>query len=304
GELFRYFPETLHRTFRHAVETHRLRREVIATVLANAMINRGGPAFVTELTSASSASAGEIALAYAATRDIYGLTELNTSIDGLDGAVGGQVQLTLYAAVEALLRQETLWFLRNADVTKGAAALVARHAGAVATLKTLFATTLPAPLATAVGNAAQALVTQNVPAAIAQRVAELGVLSFASDIALVSERSNASVAEAAEAFFGVLAQFSLWPVIEQGRTLVLSDRFERMALDRALANLMRAQRDLAADALAAGSGSIADRVAAWKAQTPGVDRSAQSVAELTQGTLTVSRLSVAAGLLADLAQAS
>ncbi|MDB5586805.1 MAG: NAD-glutamate dehydrogenase [Devosia sp.] len=304
GELFRYFPETLHTTYPHAVETHRLRREVIATVLANAMINRGGPAYVTELTSATSASAGEIALAYAATRDIYGLTEINTAIDGLDGAVGGEVQLSLYAAVEALLRQETLWFLRNADVTKGLTALVSRHADAVASLKTLLATTLPAPLATAVGNTAQALVVQKVPAATAQRIAELGVLSFASDIALVSERSNVPVADAAEAFFAVLAQFSLWPVIEQGRTLVLSDRFERMALDRALANLLRAQRDLTADVLAAGGGSIAERITAWKAGTPGVERSALSVGELTQGTLTVSRLSVAAGLLADLAQAS
>ncbi len=67
---------------------------------------------------------------------------------------------------------------------------------------------------------------------------------------------------------------------------------------------MRAQRDLTADVLAAGSGPIAERIAAWKAQTPGVERSAQSVGELTQGTLTVSRLSVAAGLLADIAQAS
>jgi len=304
GELFRYFPETLHKTYPHAIETHRLRREVIATVLANAMINRGGPAFVTELTSASSASSGQIALAYAATRDIYGLTEINASIDSLDGAVGGEVQLSLYAAVEALLRQETLWFLRNADVTKGLAALVARHADAVASLKALLTTALPAPLATAVGNKAQALIAHQVPAAIAQRIAELGVLSFASDIALVSERSNVLVADAAAAFFAVLAQFSLWPVIEQGRSLVLSDRFERMALDRALANLLRAQRDLTSDVLAAGGGSITERIAAWKAGTPGVERSAQSVSELTQGTLTVSRLSVAAGLLADLAQAS
>ena len=305
GELFRYFPETLHTTYPHAVETHRLRREVIATVLANAMINRGGPAFVTELTAASSASPGEIALAYAITRDVYGLTELNTLIDGLDGTIGGEVQLSLYAGVEALLRQETLWFLRNADVTKGLSGIVARHAEAVATLKTLFASTLPPPLARAVGNTAQALATQNIPAPIAQRIAELGVLSFASDIALVSERSNVSVAEAAEAFFGVLAQFSLWPVIEQGRSLVLSDRFERMALDRALANLMRAQRDLTADVLDAGGGGIADRFATWRAQdAAGIERSAQSVRELTQGMLTVSRLSVAAGLLADLAQAS
>ena len=84
GELFRYFPETLHRSYPEAAGQHRLKREVIATVLANAMINRGGPAFVSELTAATSASPGEIALAYAATRDVYGLTDLNSAIDALD----------------------------------------------------------------------------------------------------------------------------------------------------------------------------------------------------------------------------
>jgi glutamate dehydrogenase len=294
----------LHTSYPHAVETHRLRREVIATVLANAMINRGGPAFATELASTTSASAGEIALAYAATRDVYGLTALNAALDDLDGRVGGAVQLSLYAAVQALLRQETLWFLRNADVSKGLATLVARHAEFAASLRTLFATALPPALATAVGDTAKSLAEQNVPAPIAQRIAELGVLSFASDIALVSERSSVPVADAAAAFFGVMAQFSLWPVIEQARTLVLSDRFERMALDRALANLLRAQRDLTADVLAAGPGRIADRFAAWQQHAPGVERAALAVAELTQGRLTVSRLSVAAGLLADLAQAA
>ena len=82
---------------------------------------------------------------------------------------------------------------------------------------------------------------------------------------------------------------------------MLADRFERMALDRALANLLRAQRDLTADVLAAGTGSVAERLAAWKAgQQANVSRTAQAVAELTQGQLTVSRLSVAAGLLTDL----
>src|SRR5690606_31010430 len=113
SELFRYFPEPIHASYPEAVEGHRLRREIIATVLTNAMINRGGPAFISELTAATSASPGEVALAFAAVRDSYGLSALNAGIDALDGRVSGAVQLSLYAQVEALLRQETLWFLRN-----------------------------------------------------------------------------------------------------------------------------------------------------------------------------------------------
>nr|WP_295892140.1 NAD-glutamate dehydrogenase [uncultured Devosia sp.] len=296
AELYRYFPETLRGAYPDAVAGHRLKREVIATVLANAMINRGGPAFVTELTGATSASPGEVALAYAATRDVYGLAELNSAIDALDGAVRGEVQLALYAEVMDLLRQESLWFLRNADVTRGLAGLVERHAAGVAALRAMLGSTLPASLAQGVAERAAELVGKGVPEAVAQRIAELSVLSYASDIVLVSERSGVPVSDGAAAFFGVFAAFDLWPVIEQGRGIQLNDRFDRMALDRALANVMRAQRDLTADVLKTEGG-----LAGWTAR-PAIGRTAAAVAELTQGALTVSRLSVAAGLLADLAQ--
>jgi glutamate dehydrogenase len=164
-------------------------------------------------------------------------------------------------------------------------------------------TALPMSLNEHVGRQVAELTGQNVPEAVAQAIAELDVLGYASDIVLVSERAGVSIADGAAAFFGVFAAFDLGPVIEQGRTISLSDRFERMALDRALANLMRAQRDLTADVLKSGEGLIADRVASWASrQKAGIERTRQAVAELTQGELTVSRLSVAAGLLADLAQ--
>ncbi|WP_224701806.1 NAD-glutamate dehydrogenase [Devosia aquimaris] len=303
GELYRYFPETLHSSYPDAVAQHRLKREVIATVLANAMINRGGPAFVTQMTAATSASPGEVALAYAATRDVYGLTEINAAIDALDGQVPGAVQLELYAEGMALLRQECLWFLRNADVTEGLSGLVERHRAGVATLRSLIATTLPPSLAEKVADRTGRLIVKGVPDATARRIAEMDVLSYASDIVMVSERAGVSLADGAAAFFGVFSTFRLWPVIAQARDLLLSDRFDRMALDRALANLMRAQRDLTGDVLRANGLSVAERLADWQGKRQAViARTAAAVAELTQGTLTVSRLSVAAGLLADLAQ--
>ena len=48
-ELSQYFPREVQDKFPTAVEFHRLRREIIATGLANAVINRGGPACVVRL---------------------------------------------------------------------------------------------------------------------------------------------------------------------------------------------------------------------------------------------------------------
>ena len=55
-ELGRYFPKLIAQKFPDALEKHRLRREIIATQLANSMINRGGPSFVVRIADQTGAS--------------------------------------------------------------------------------------------------------------------------------------------------------------------------------------------------------------------------------------------------------
>ena len=126
SELYRYFPETLAERYPDSITNHRLRREVIATVLANAMLNRGGPSFVEDMVRTTSADAGQVATAYAAARDVYELIALNGAIDALDGKIAGAVQLDLYAVVRNLVIKETLWFLRNTS-TENLGTLVALY---------------------------------------------------------------------------------------------------------------------------------------------------------------------------------
>jgi glutamate dehydrogenase len=304
-ELYRYFPPKLVDTFLATVSGHRLRREVIATVLSNAMINRGGPAFINEITTATSADAGQVAAAYVAARDIFGLTDYNAAIDTLDTIVPGPAQNKLYAEIEALLARETLWLLRNESFEQGLAPLVERYAEGVGEIKALLPGLVPAYIAGSIETRANAFEQAGVPREIARRIAELAALSMATDIVLVAQKTGASVIEAATAFFAVLDVFGLGRIIEGGTSIVLADRFDRMALDRALANLMRAQRDLSADVLGMPPGDIAARLAAWREARPAaIERAVGAVKALTDGEITVSRLSVAAGLLADLARSA
>ena len=119
-ELGRYFPAAIADKFPDAIAQHRLRREIIATQLANSMINRGGPSFVVRIADQTGASAAQIAAAFAAVRDSYGMTALNSEIDALDAKIPGQLQLELYHAVEDLLLDRVVWFLRNAELSAGA----------------------------------------------------------------------------------------------------------------------------------------------------------------------------------------
>ncbi len=116
---------------------------------------------------------GEVALAYAAVRDVYGLTALNSAIEALDGRIGGELQLSLQAEVATLLRQEALWFLRNAKVSDGLAQLVERHRAGVATLRERMETDLPARELEALMARQAAMSAAGVPEALARQIAEL-----------------------------------------------------------------------------------------------------------------------------------
>ena len=114
-ELGRYFPRLLMERFPDAVEKHRLRREIIATHIVNSIINRGGPSLVVRMADETGAQPDAITRAFVAVRDSYQMPELNGEIDKLDAKITGKLQLDLYAAVQDLLLDRLVWFLRNAD---------------------------------------------------------------------------------------------------------------------------------------------------------------------------------------------
>ena len=167
-ELVRYFPKLIAQKFPDALEKHRLRREIIATQIANSMINRGGPSLVVRIADQTGAAAPDIAKAFAAVRDSYDMPALNDEINALDGKVKGAVQLSLYEAVQNLLLDRLVWFLRNADLTKGLAGVIEHHRAGIAALADVLDGALPSEAAAARAARANELMASGVPAGAGQ----------------------------------------------------------------------------------------------------------------------------------------
>ncbi len=118
-ELDRYFPPALAQNFPDALEQHRLRREIIATQLANSMINRGGPSLVVRIADQTGAAAARHrgGLRRGARQLRHAGAQRRDRRARRQGA--GKLQLALYAAVQNLLLDRLVWFLRNADLSQG-----------------------------------------------------------------------------------------------------------------------------------------------------------------------------------------
>ena len=96
------------------------------------MINRGGATLIVRIADQTGAAASAIAAAFAAVRNSYGMVELNGEIDALDNKVSGDVQLGLYAAVQDLLLDRLVWFLRHVDLSQGLETIVAHYRDGIA----------------------------------------------------------------------------------------------------------------------------------------------------------------------------
>jgi glutamate dehydrogenase len=299
-EIGRYFPDRMSAEFQQALETHRLRREIIATQLANSMINRGGPSLTVRIADQTGAAPDKIANAFAVVRNSFRMTALNTTIDGLDNVIPGKTQLELYAAVQDLLLDRLVWFLRHVDVAKGLGALIEHFGAGVTALEETLDKVLPPSLRGARDVEAARLVAAGVPDGLARRIADLPSLASAPDIVTVSDRTKKPIAEVAATYFAAGSFFGLDRIRNPARDIQATDYFDRLALDRALDQIADAERRITAEMVGNGAAGEA-AVAAWVGPRSGeVERIRSAVDEISRSALTISKLSVAASLVGDL----
>jgi glutamate dehydrogenase len=299
-ELLRYFPNAVPERFPDAVETHRLRREIIATRLGNSMINRGGPAFVVRVSEETSESVAKIAKAYAAVRDSYRMVEINNAIDALDAKITGDTQLALYGAVKKLLLDRVVWFVRNADLSAGLAQTVAYYRDGIDMVEQNIEALLPSERAALLQARAEEIAGKGVPQELAAKIARLPEIAAASDMVLIAGQSGQKTRAVAETYFAAEDYFRLDRVLAAGGGVKLSDHFDRLAFDLALARISASQRRIVAAALQTGKCGR-EAIEAWVAAHQGnVDRARRGVQEIAESGLTLSKLAVAANLISEL----
>ena len=299
-ELARYFPAAIVEQFPDAVERHRLRREIIATQLANCMINRGGPSLLVRIADVTGATPHRIAVAYVVVENSFRLLDLNDAIDALDNKIDGGAQLALYADLQNLLLDRMVWFLRHVDLGQSLGLIIDRYQAAVEMVAQALDCALPNEMAVAHRARIEDLRKLGVPTALAHRLVDLRALTAATDIALVAKETGKLVVDLAATYFATFAFFGIERYITASREPPLVNHSDRLALDHALDQIGDALRRLTIDISNAGSPGC-DALEHWvEARREAAQRTRLAMQEIAASGLTLSRIAVAASLLRDM----
>jgi glutamate dehydrogenase len=170
-ELGTAFPSVLEKKYPAALNNHRLWREIIATQLANDLVNHMGITFLRRLQQSTGSLPSELARGYVVARDVFKLQAHFASIESLDYQVTSEIQLEMMDNLMQLGRRATRWFVRNRRSDLTPEREVAHFAPIVETLAAQFDSLLEGQVHGQWQARFEAYMTAGVPEAIARLVA-------------------------------------------------------------------------------------------------------------------------------------
>ena len=303
--LFDYMPGPIRTKYKGVLQTHRLRREIIATVTANALVNEAGPSLHNRLREETGASVGQIVRAFIIAREVYGLPGIAAEINALDNKVTAGTQTEMHLALSDMIAAQSLRLLQGgsgrsigesiAFYGPGVEQIAATADGTITDFSKKRLSTRSAELAKA-----------GAPKALAGKVAALELLGGAFDVIDVASALGRDVSDVAANYFAAGARFGLDWLRSVSRQVKPADHWERIALGRLMADLRAQQSAIGAAALALkGAKPGVASIAKWaEANAETADRADRLIAELrASGALSVAKLAVASSQLRAVSKA-
>jgi glutamate dehydrogenase len=300
-ELFRYFPQRMAKQFSDELAKHKLRREIISTMLANSMINRGGASFVSRLMEETGHGVADIASAYAMARDSFDFVSLNGAVESLHGRIPGRTQIDMYLELQMIMRRATIWCLRNVSFAQGIETLVAHYAKGIRTLEKALPKVLSETALERMRGRHKAFIDQGVPEDIARTFSGVRYLQRAPDVVMVAGQCDQPIEAVARVLFRSGVDLRIDRLITESTLIEASDFYERLAINRTVDSIIQNHRAIVTRAIAnKGDGDAWDH---WMSSNrEAAERAGRIIEELVgERNFGLPKLTVAASQLGELA---
>jgi glutamate dehydrogenase len=247
--LVNYFPKELRCHYEVQINSHPLRTEIIATALANQIVNEVGCNFVSRLQEETGADVIDVVNAYSAARDIFSLDTVMNDIRKLDNLADAAIQYDVLNQVRRSLRRLSRWILRNHMGKKSVVELIARYKADVQLIMVNLDQLLVDSEVAEHNLVAQAWIEHGIAASTAHYVARLSSLHSAFDISTIALDSDKSVEQTAKLYFNLGDRLSLHWFLQQINNQAVENNWQALARAAYREDLDWQQRQLSSQVL-------------------------------------------------------
>jgi glutamate dehydrogenase len=270
------------------MQRHRLRREIIAANLSNAIIDIAGPTFPIRLREATGCDARGLVIAFEAAWRIFRLEQTWGAVTALDAGPAAAAQLMLYQETSLALRRQTYWLARRMDIGEAQVqTLVEAYRPAADALRAAGVGLLSPLERQAAENRAHGFMDAGAPEALALEIAALRALTATTDVADLALAAGWEVLTAGQLYHQAGAAFGFDRLRAAAGSLLAGDAYERQAVRQVIEDFLSEQaavtRSIMASAEAVPDDAAAGRkaIAAWaQPRRAAVEAAARLVADI------------------------
>ena len=262
-DLLAYFAPVLVQRYGERLQRHRLKREIIATILSNAIVNRMGFAYAHRFADDQGVSRAEVVKAYAMAHEVFDGDSYWLPIQALDNQIDAQLQLRLYSRASGLMKHATNWLVNHRWPSKPIAEAVDFFEQPIKEIAGLLPECLPGSYREEWQRAQAAMIAEGVPEDVATTLANTLALGSAPDIVELAAVAGVPVAQATAAYFLVGERLRVLWLLGAVNGLVVRGRWQALARTTLRDDIYRLHRSVVADVLAQSGGSPQARFESW-----------------------------------------
>jgi glutamate dehydrogenase len=265
-DLERYFPSPLPERYSERMREHRLRREIIATVVANQLVDRAGTTFAFRLGEETGAPASMLARGYAVAREVFGMRSFWEEVESLDNKVDASKQLEMLSEGRKLVERATRWLVRTNPRAIDIEATARRYAPGVKMLGRALPEALDGRDREAFDERASNLLDAGVPRDLATRVGAMPRLLAVFDIVEVANATGRDPEPVMSTYFTLGGQIVLTWLRDRIIELPRANRWQALSRAAMRDDLWSVHRQLTQQVLETG-GPDADAetsIAEWR----------------------------------------
>ena len=293
--LVNYFPTPLRQRFADRMGRHRLRRDIVTTVLVNEAINRGGISFVFRVVEETAASAADVLRAYVVVREVFGLRDLWDAVEALDNKVSPELQTAVYLDTRRLLDRAVRWLVTNRRSPIDVPAEIDRLRDGVAQLLPDLEHRFWGTEREAIAAHIESLVDRGLPRDLAEQATRLMYSFGLLDIVETAQATGRDVGEVASVYFVLSDRFRVDALLSKISLLPREDRWQTLARMALRYDLYAALAALTAEVLGSTPDDVppVERVQAWEqANATSIHRAHRAMGEFDESRADLSALSV------------
>ncbi|MCH9736794.1 MAG: NAD-glutamate dehydrogenase [Actinomycetia bacterium] len=304
-----YFPSTLRDQFTGEIRSHQLRREIVATMLVNDLVDTAGISFAYRVTEDVGVSAVDAVRSFVAADAIFGFGPIWRQIRDA-GAAGVSVAVTdrMTLDLRRLIDRSSRWLLNYRPQPLAVGAEINRFAEKVAALTPQMSRWLRGDDAAIVANEAGDFTSQGVHQDLAYTVAT-GLYRFSLlDVIDIADILDRDPAEVADAYFVLMDHLGTDGLLTAVSRLSRDDRWHALARLAIRDDIYGSLRALSFDVLAVGEPDETgeEKIAEWElTNSSRVGRARRTLTELYEsGEHDLATLSVAARQIRSMTRTS